>query len=96
LRIKVKWKGRQLSNSATRVNRAVVTEVADFQGKLPGRTRAWTDDDTVCCMWKLFFPGGTLYVQYRFAACNPELEGPEVEATVQSNLTDDGSALLRI
>jgi len=60
------------------------TEVADFHGRLPGRTRAWTYENSACRMWKLFFPGGTLYVRYRCAAKNRDWEGLEVEAIVRS------------
>jgi hypothetical protein len=72
------WSDRHLECSGPEA------EVADFHGKLPGRTRAWTDEDSAFRMWKLFFPGGTLYVRYRCAACDPELQGSEVEAIVQS------------
>ena len=60
------------------------TEITNFQGKLPGRTRAWIYQNTVCRVWKLFFPGGTLYVRYRGNARYPQLKDWEIEGIVQS------------
>jgi hypothetical protein len=57
---------------------------ADFSGPLFGKTGTLTFDCRFCRWWNLYCGSVTLYVSYRCAVENSELERVEVEEIVQS------------